>query len=40
MQFAKAFQYKKWANAELLQLGEQQFSKLPDPEHSKSKSKT
>ncbi|NAW65194.1 DinB family protein [Photobacterium halotolerans] len=30
MQFYKAFQYKQWANAELLQLGEQQFSKLPE----------
>ncbi|MBU1311468.1 MAG: DinB family protein [Gammaproteobacteria bacterium] len=30
MQFAKAFQYKKWANAELLQLGEQQFLQLPE----------
>jgi uncharacterized damage-inducible protein DinB len=30
MQFAKAFQYKKWANNELLDLGEQQFSKLPE----------
>ena len=30
MQFAKAFQYKKWANNELLNLGEQQFSKLPE----------
>lgn len=30
MQFSKAFQYKQWANAELLQLGEQQFSKLPE----------
>ena len=29
MQFAKAFQYKKWANKELLDLGEQQFSALP-----------
>ncbi|WP_421851282.1 DinB family protein [Marinomonas sp.] len=28
MQFAKAFQYKKWANNELLDLGEKQFSKL------------
>ncbi|EOG7638202.1 damage-inducible protein DinB, partial [Vibrio cholerae] len=26
MQFAKAFQYKKWANDELLELGEKQFS--------------
>ncbi|MEL6113807.1 DinB family protein [Photobacterium sp. SP02] len=30
MQFSKAFQYKQWANAELLQLGELQFSKLPE----------
>lgn len=30
MQFAKAFQYKKWANNELLELGEKQFSKLPE----------
>nr|WP_225445040.1 DinB family protein [Photobacterium arenosum] len=30
MQLSKAFQYKQWANAELLQLGEQQFSKLPE----------
>ncbi|CAM4231635.1 DinB family protein [Pseudoalteromonas byunsanensis] len=30
MQFAKAFQYKKWANTELLNLGEQQFSQLPE----------
>ncbi|MBD1559970.1 damage-inducible protein DinB [Vibrio sp. S9_S30] len=30
MQFAKAFQYKKWANSELLDLGEQQFSQLPE----------
>ncbi|WP_020405797.1 DinB family protein [Hahella ganghwensis] len=30
MQFAKAFQYKKWANNELLNFGEQQFSKLPE----------
>ncbi|MCG2836987.1 DinB family protein [Photobacterium sp. WH77] len=30
MQFSKAFQYKQWANAELLQLGERQFSKLPE----------
>lgn len=30
MQFAKAFQYKKWANNELLDLGEKQFSKLPE----------
>lgn len=30
MQFSKAFQYKKWANNELLDLGEQQFSKLPE----------
>ncbi|MGY2574773.1 DinB family protein [Vibrio sp. C8] len=29
MQLAKAFQYKQWANAELLALGEQQFDKLP-----------
>ncbi|MBD0786133.1 DinB family protein [Vibrio sp. Y2-5] len=29
MQLAKAFQYKQWANAELLVLGEQQFDKLP-----------
>lgn len=29
MQFAKAFKYKKWANNELLSLGEEQFSKLP-----------
>ncbi len=25
MQFAKAFQYKKWANDELLELGENSF---------------
>ncbi|MCG6227102.1 DinB family protein [Vibrio furnissii] len=30
MQFGKAFQYKKWANRELLALGEQQFSLLPE----------
>ncbi|EJL6692165.1 damage-inducible protein DinB, partial [Vibrio cholerae] len=29
MQFASAFQYKKWANDELLELGEKQFSQLP-----------
>lgn len=29
MQLAKAFQYKQWANAELLALGEQQFDRLP-----------
>jgi uncharacterized damage-inducible protein DinB len=28
MKLIKAFQYKKWANSELLMLGEQQFSKL------------
>ena len=28
MQFMKAFQYKKWANEELLHLGEQQLSQL------------
>ncbi|WP_070963446.1 DinB family protein [Vibrio sonorensis] len=30
MQFTKAFQYKKWANEELLDFGEKQFSQLPD----------
>ncbi|NAX49382.1 damage-inducible protein DinB [Photobacterium halotolerans] len=30
MQLSKAFQYKQWANAELLQLGERQFSTLPE----------
>jgi uncharacterized damage-inducible protein DinB len=30
MHFSKAFQYKKWANNELLMLGEQQFSKLSE----------
>lgn len=30
MQFAKAFQYKQWANTELLHFGERQLSKLPD----------
>ncbi len=30
MQFASAFQYKKWANDELLELGEKQFSQLPE----------
>lgn len=30
MEFAKAFQYKKWANEELLHLGETQFSRLPE----------
>lgn len=29
MDFSKAFQYKKWANNELLNIGEQQFSILP-----------
>ncbi|PNH93826.1 DinB family protein [Vibrio diazotrophicus] len=29
MQLAKAFQYKQWANTELLALGEQQFDRLP-----------
>lgn len=32
MQFTKAFQYKKWANHELLMFGEQQFSELPESE--------
>ncbi|MAL38078.1 MAG: damage-inducible protein DinB, partial [Pseudomonas sp.] len=30
MQFAKAFQYKKWANSELLSLGERQLHLLPE----------
>ncbi|ENM5899709.1 DinB family protein [Vibrio mimicus] len=30
MQFASVFQYKKWANDELLELGEKQFSQLPE----------
>ncbi|EKO3975970.1 DinB family protein [Vibrio fluvialis] len=30
MQLGKAFQYKKWANSELLMLGEKQFSQLPE----------
>ncbi|KFE93074.1 damage-inducible protein DinB, partial [Vibrio parahaemolyticus] len=30
MDFSKAFQYKKWANNELLDIGEQQFSILPE----------
>ncbi|MDX7780063.1 DinB family protein [Aeromonas hydrophila] len=30
MQFAKAFEYKRWANNELLDLGERQFSQLPE----------
>jgi uncharacterized damage-inducible protein DinB len=30
MQFAKAFQYKKWANDELLMLGERQLSQLSE----------
>ncbi|EIE9609678.1 DinB family protein [Vibrio parahaemolyticus] len=30
MDFSKAFQYKKWANNELLDMGEQQFSILPE----------
>lgn len=30
MLFARAFQYKKWANDELLMLGERQFSQLPE----------
>jgi uncharacterized damage-inducible protein DinB len=30
MKLIKAFQYKKWANSELLMLGEQQFSKLSE----------
>ncbi|MDK1311086.1 DinB family protein [Pseudoalteromonas ardens] len=30
MDFSKAFQYKKWANNELLDIGEQQFSRLPE----------
>lgn len=30
MQFSKAFQYKKWANDELLMFGERQFSQLPE----------
>jgi len=30
MKFIKAFLYKKWANSELLMLGEQQLSKLPE----------
>ncbi|MFM2480912.1 DinB family protein [Celerinatantimonas sp. YJH-8] len=32
MDFSKAFQYKEWANSELLHLGEQQFSRLPESE--------
>ncbi|QFT56457.1 DinB family protein [Microbulbifer sp. THAF38] len=32
MQFFNAFQYKKWANEELLQFGERQLSKLPEKE--------
>ena len=32
MDFSKGFQYKKWANNELLELGERQFSKLPENE--------
>ena len=28
--FSKAFHYKKWANTQLLDLGEQQFSRLPE----------
>ncbi|MEZ9549344.1 MULTISPECIES: DinB family protein [Vibrio] len=30
MQFAKAFEYKKWANSQLLDFGARQFSKLPE----------
>jgi uncharacterized damage-inducible protein DinB len=30
MQFDKAFQYKQWANKELLMLGEKQFPDLPE----------
>ncbi len=30
MQFAKAFQYKKWANDELLACGERQMAQLPE----------
>lgn len=30
MQFTKAFQYKQWANNELLDLGEEQFPQLPE----------
>ena len=30
MQFAKAFQYKKWANSELLDIGERQLHLLPE----------
>ncbi|ELS3716968.1 DinB family protein [Vibrio fluvialis] len=30
MQLGKAFQYKKWANSELLMLGEKQFPQLPE----------
>ncbi|WP_305817436.1 DinB family protein [Photobacterium leiognathi] len=30
MVFSKAFQYKKWANNELLDIGERQFSILPE----------
>ncbi|EHH2484585.1 damage-inducible protein DinB [Vibrio parahaemolyticus] len=30
MDFSKAFQYKQWANNELLDMGEQQFSILPE----------
>ncbi len=30
MDFSKAFHYKKWANTQLLDLGEQQFSGLPE----------
>lgn len=30
MQLGKAFQYKKWANSELLMLGEKQLSQLPE----------
>lgn len=30
MLLSKAFEYKKWANCELLRLGKQQWSKLPD----------
>lgn len=29
MQLGKAFQYKKWANSELLMLGEKQFPSFP-----------
>lgn len=32
MHFTKAFQYKKWANHELLMFGKQQFSELPESE--------